>query len=122
MDIIVPTFVRVQRGLADRSRVQALFDKPETSGENVTLSESDRLAVLDFPDLVVLTQSLTSATHLSRQVLLERAASTPDRLTHRKIEVLQNRYWPNVIESEQDLQISAMETIDRPGGYAAGSQ
>lgn len=104
MDIIVPNFVRVQRGLADSSHVQALFDKIETGGENVALSESDRLTVLDFPDFGFLTSSLAAATHLSRQVLLGRAVFTPDRLTPKKSKSRKTATGPTSLTLSKDFK------------------
>jgi hypothetical protein len=114
MDIILPCFLRVQRGLSDASHIQALFERLKNSSEHVELTEAERQSILDLPNPDALSANLGSATHLQRHVLLERAASAPDQLTPRELDLLKHRYW-------LDKTISETRTLARVGGGLDGS-
>lgn len=50
MEAIVSSFLPVQRGLADLSHAQGLFERLGSSSEHVILTGADRLAILEFPN------------------------------------------------------------------------
>jgi len=114
MDLIVLSFVRVQRELSDSSQIQALFERLENSSDYLELTEAERQSILDFPNSDTVSANLGSATHLQKHVLLERAASAPDKLTPRELDLLKHRYW-------LDKTISEMRTLARVGGILDGS-
>lgn len=91
---VLPTFIHVRRGLVDASRVKVLFERlvKNSKGEHTKFTEADRLAILDFPNTDILTVSLATATDVSKQPSLERAALTPEHLTAGELQLLNNRY------------------------------
>lgn len=114
MDVIVPSFVRVQRGLSDPSHILALFERLENDNENVGLTEAERQAILDFPNPDALAANLASSTLLSRQAILERAVSSPEQLTSGELRLLDHRYWRDKTIPEMRVLAGVAETLDGP--------
>jgi hypothetical protein len=118
MENIFPTFIRVRRGLTDASHVRTLFERLEnnsSNSENITLTEADRLAILDFPNPDIFSAGLVKATDVPKQALLERAASTPDQLTPGELQLLHNRYWPKITFPEAGARNRVCEKLDADG-------
>jgi hypothetical protein len=118
MESIFPTFLRVRRGLTDASHVRTLFERIENSSsdsENITLTEADRLAVLDLPNPDIVSAALANATDIPKQALLERAALTPDRLTSEELKLLHDRYWPKISFSDAGARNRVCEKLDADG-------
>jgi hypothetical protein len=120
MDLIVSCFLRVQRGISDPSQIRTLFERLENSSEHIELTGNERQSILDFPNLDTLITNLGSATHLQKHVLLQCAATAPDKLTLSELDLLKHPYWLDETFSEMTGLARVGEILDGPNNYKGG--
>ncbi|WQF83715.1 hypothetical protein CDEST_08729 [Colletotrichum destructivum] len=99
-------FTRVQLGLDQPSNLIARFPQFESavlSDDDVTISPSDLLLLLDRPSPASITSSLaqlqsssspSSTPDYDEATLLHRAVHTPTALSSGEIDLLRRRFWP----------------------------
>lgn len=90
------------------NNVAALSDG---SSNAVTISDHDRLGVLDFPDTATQKANVAASTSLSKAELLERAASSPSALSVEEINLLKQRYWLDLTTAEMTARSAAQRTL-----------
>lgn len=106
METIIPSFIRVQRGLATTQKVASLIEHLASRGhEDITPEE--RLAVLDLPDADDVASNISSVTALSRPALINRAVESPELLTEAELDLLMDRYWLHITGPEGKLMANA---------------
>jgi hypothetical protein len=87
METIIPSFMRVQRGLTTTEKVTALIEHVASNGHE-DLTPEDRLAVLDLPDADAVATNISSVTTLSRPALIQRGVESPELLTEAELYLL----------------------------------
>lgn len=94
MEHLIKTFTCVIRNINNADdilrNVTALLNG---SIDVATISDHDRLGVLDFPDTATQEANVAASTSLSKAELLEQATSSPSALNDKEIDLLNQRYW-----------------------------
>lgn len=105
METIIPSFMRVQHGFTTAQRVTALIERVTTSG-HADFTPTDRLDVIDLPDIDVVASNISSATTLSRSALVNRAIELPELLTEAELDLLLDRYWLHISGPESKFMVN----------------
>jgi hypothetical protein len=86
------------------NNVNALLDGTALAND---ISDHDRLGILDLPGAATQKANVAVSTDLSRAELLERAASSPSKLSLEEIRVLKQRFWLDLTVVETDAHRAA---------------
>ncbi|KAM0705269.1 hypothetical protein Q7P35_008059 [Cladosporium inversicolor] len=106
METIIPSFLRVQRGLTTAHKVASLIERVSISG-HADFTPSDRLALIDLPNTEDVASNISSVTALSRQAVVNRAVESPELLTEAELDLLWDRYWLHITGPEGKLLANA---------------
>lgn len=116
MDKLALGFVRCALAIDEHSQLVEAINKASTSGLS-SLTDDEKLRVLDFPDPDAQAANISKFTVLSKSELLQRAINAPTELSAGELQLLYRRFWPDRVSAEGKAFRAASSALGSSDAY-----